>query len=166
MRTLGVCYIIMTFVFRSDLAFDKSGRPLEPAFYTGFPAYHNLVYQIFEMDKQLESQQLKADVEIDRSVEGEGGQGEESVKGEGGQGEESVKGEGGQGEESVEGEGRQGEEEEAGQGEEGSRVRSEPPKFWLKREALANILEEELTESQVRGHLSERVGTCGGPAVS
>ena len=109
--------IIMTFILGLDLAFDESGRPLEPAFYTGFPAYHNLLYQIFEKNKELETQQLRAGEEKEENVVGEGGQ-------------------------------RDGE---GGHGEEGRRVRNEPPKFWLKKEALANILEEDLPESQVRG---------------
>lgn len=45
-------------LFISESAFDASGRPLEPAFYTGFPAYHNLIYKIFQMSQYLEAQQL------------------------------------------------------------------------------------------------------------
>ena len=40
----------------SESAFDAHGRPLEPAFYSGFPAYHNLIYQIYQMGQQLDSQ--------------------------------------------------------------------------------------------------------------
>lgn len=49
--------------------FDANGRPLEPAFYTGCPAYHNLIYQIYEKREQLESQQTETDVEV---LEGDG----------------------------------------------------------------------------------------------
>lgn len=59
--------------FISESAFDASGRPLEPAFYTGFPAYHNLIYKIFQMSQYLESQQP------DRES-GEEGRGEEGVR--------------------------------------------------------------------------------------
>jgi small subunit ribosomal protein S9 len=38
---------------RKESAFDASGRPLEAAFYTGFPAYHNLVYQVYQMTHHL-----------------------------------------------------------------------------------------------------------------
>ena len=41
----------------SESAFDSSGRPLEPAFFTGFPAYHNLIHQIYEMREKLEGQE-------------------------------------------------------------------------------------------------------------
>ena len=44
----------------SESEFDASGRPLEPAFYTGFPAYHNLIYQIYQMEQELDSQQPTA----------------------------------------------------------------------------------------------------------
>ena len=40
----------------SESAFDAHGRPLEPAFYSGFPAYHNLIYQIYQMGQRLDSQ--------------------------------------------------------------------------------------------------------------
>lgn len=43
--------------FCSESAFDSSGRPLEPAFFTGFPAYHNLIHQIYEMREKLEGQE-------------------------------------------------------------------------------------------------------------
>lgn len=45
---------------RKESAFDASGRPQEPAFYTGFPAYHNLIYQIYQMEQELDSQQPTA----------------------------------------------------------------------------------------------------------
>jgi len=35
-------------------AFDSSGRPLEAAFYTGSPAYHNVVYEIYCQHSFLE----------------------------------------------------------------------------------------------------------------
>jgi small subunit ribosomal protein S9 len=41
---------------RKESAFDASGRPLEPAFYTGFPAYYNLVYEIYRVSLELESE--------------------------------------------------------------------------------------------------------------
>ena len=77
----------------SELAFDGSGQPLEAAFYTGFPAYHNLIYQIYQMTQRLETQPSQQREE------------EEEVKG--------------------------------------------PPKFWVKRKTLANILAEEISEFQV-----------------
>jgi len=35
-------------------AFDSAGRPLEAAFYTGSPAYHNVVYEIYCQHSFLE----------------------------------------------------------------------------------------------------------------
>lgn len=60
--------------FISESAFDASGRPLEPAFYTGFPAYHNLIYKIFRMSQYLESQQPDKEEER-RGKEGRGEEG-------------------------------------------------------------------------------------------
>ena len=37
-----------------EAVFDASSRPLEPAFYTGSPAYHNLIYKIYQQSKLLE----------------------------------------------------------------------------------------------------------------
>lgn len=39
-----------------ESAFNAAGRPLEPAFYTGSPAYHNLVYEIFQKTRALEEE--------------------------------------------------------------------------------------------------------------
>ena len=82
----------------AESAFDASGRPLEPAFYTGFPAYHNLIYEIYEQSQLQDS----GDVEeaVDLPV--------------------------------------------------GARNR-EPPKFWVKRKVMSNIIAEEISEQQVRG---------------
>ena len=46
MSSLLFVYFCFCFFF-SEAAFDLAGRPLEPAFYTGFPAYHNLIYVSF-----------------------------------------------------------------------------------------------------------------------
>lgn len=46
----------VAFILASESAFDASGRPLEPAFYTGFPAYYNLVYEIYRVSLELESE--------------------------------------------------------------------------------------------------------------
>jgi len=35
-------------------AFDSAGRPLEAAFYTGSPAYHNVIYEIYCQHSFLE----------------------------------------------------------------------------------------------------------------
>lgn len=43
------------FVCVPEALFDKSGRPLDAGFYTGSPAYHSLVYQIFEQGGNLAS---------------------------------------------------------------------------------------------------------------
>ena len=39
----------------AESAFDASGRPLEPAFFTGFPAYHNLIYELHQRGGQLDN---------------------------------------------------------------------------------------------------------------
>ena len=79
----------------AESAFDASGRPLESAFYTGFPAYHNLIHEIYQQSQLLDS-------------------GSRAGK----------------------------------EGEEG--VGSEPPKFWVKRKTMANIIQEEISEEQVK----------------
>ena len=40
----------------SEAASDASGRPLEPGFYTGYPAYHNLIYEVYQKRQQLEGE--------------------------------------------------------------------------------------------------------------
>lgn len=52
---------LLSLILHQEAVFDvQSGRPLEPAFYTGFPAYHNLIYKIFQQSKILEEAELQA----------------------------------------------------------------------------------------------------------
>ena len=39
----------------SEAAFDGDGRPLDPGFYTGAPAYHNVLYNVYLHSKAVES---------------------------------------------------------------------------------------------------------------
>lgn len=39
----------------SEAAFDGDDRPLDPGFYTGAPAFHNVLYNIYLLTKALES---------------------------------------------------------------------------------------------------------------
>ena len=41
--------------FSSEAAFDDDGRPVEPGFYTGAPAFHNVLYNIYLHTKALGS---------------------------------------------------------------------------------------------------------------
>ncbi|XP_064404610.1 small ribosomal subunit protein uS9m-like isoform X2 [Halichondria panicea] len=48
---------------RKEALFGRKGRPLDAGFYTGSPAYHSLVYQIFEKGAEL-----AASVEVAKEV--------------------------------------------------------------------------------------------------
>ncbi len=45
--------VFILFHLSPEALFDKSRRPLDAGFYTGSPAYHSLVYQIFEQGGKL-----------------------------------------------------------------------------------------------------------------
>ncbi len=124
------------FASPSESLFDATtGRPLEPAFYTGFPAYHNLLYQIFERGKQLEEaeQRLRAQPNPSVPVQSSAGQG-------GGEGREEIPTEDGV------------ERGEGGNGGRGGVI----PKHWVKQDKMADILTETISEKQV-GHYSSYI---------
>ncbi len=51
------------YYFSPEALFGRKGRPLDAGFYTGSPAYHSLVYQIFEKGAEL-----AASVEVAKEV--------------------------------------------------------------------------------------------------
>lgn len=55
---------LVTMVTTAESAFDISGRPLEPAFYTGIPSYHNIIYDIYEMRQSLDNQREEDIIEV------------------------------------------------------------------------------------------------------
>lgn len=55
-----------------EIAFDSRGCPLEPAFYTGSPGYHNLVYEIYQHSELLEEAEPVAEVGVTQEPEGYG----------------------------------------------------------------------------------------------
>ena len=49
-----VC-VYIRYLIHSEAAFDSDGRPLDPGFYTGAPAFHNVLYKIYLHTKALGS---------------------------------------------------------------------------------------------------------------
>lgn len=48
--------------------FDQSGRPLDSGFYTGSPAYHSLLYRIFQQQSIVNNYAPSPDEEADKQV--------------------------------------------------------------------------------------------------
>ena len=105
-----VCLMIFFIIFFLESQFDSSGRPLEPAFFTGSPAYHNLVYSIYQQQALLEEEKEEEEKE------------EAKVGGE-----------------------KEGEDRSTA----GKSTTAEAPKIWIKKDAMSNVIAEELTDSQV-----------------
>ena len=61
-------------------AFDSAGRPLEAAFYTGSPAYHNLVYEILCQHNLLDAATERKEEERGEEREEEGSGEEREVE--------------------------------------------------------------------------------------
>ena len=102
-----VCLMIVFFLFFLESQFDSSGRPLEPAFFTGSPAYHNLVYSIYQQQALLEEEEEEEEAKVGGEKEGE----DNSTA--------------------------------------GKSTTAEAPKIWIKKDAMSNVIAEELTDSQV-----------------
>lgn len=107
---------------RKEALFDSRGRPLDPGFYTGSPAYHTLVYQIFQHGAGLSGSP--------RSEEGVELQSPDT-------------------------------DEEVG--------KKEVPKVWIKKEAMENVIAEQLSNEQYNdliGRLSALASHPNSSAIS
>ena len=97
-------------IFSLATSFDSDGRPLDPGFYTGSPAYHSLIYQIFRYSAELsrppdslEGSRQPLPIRDEEIREREG------------------------------------------------------PKVWIKKDAMENVIAEELSDQQVSLSFSEQV---------
>ncbi len=126
------CHVI-DISFPSESLFDATtGRPLESAFYTGFPAYHNLIYQIFQHNRLLEEAGLPGPSQSPGELSQESGRRAELPGPDQSPGELSQES------------GKRDEEEGGGGGGAAS-----VPKHWVKRDKLSNILAENISDQQV-----------------